>query len=327
MSTRFSARALHAPTHVPTTKTDHRARGGLLIILGLLATAVLIFNLGDIAELTRDRLDLVVVVPEAPGVRVGTRVWVEGVESGRVRNVHFVPGADSVEVALDVRLEGRTRSALRADSDARAFRERFVGMPVVVLEGGSPGAPGVADGDTLRGSTYLDTTELLERARALPDELAALLERAQTVGSMVESRRPALAALGRQVDTAAAAAGALSADMEGGSLAQILAEDGLAPRLASLRERLAGVSEALDDITSRQTPEGEQELVAALGSLRQRVERLREDVDGLAGERGGGILTRMARDSAITVAIRGVQAQMDSVRAEAASILRRMMIP
>ncbi|HSH46364.1 MAG TPA: MlaD family protein [Longimicrobiales bacterium] len=311
---------------MPRTQKDHRALGGFIIIATLVTAALLIVNIRAIADLSKDRLEIVVVVPEAPGVRVGTRVWVDGVESGRVQAIQFVPGADSVQVALDVRLDGRTRAALRADSEARAFRERFVGQPVITLEGGSPDAPALRDGDTVYGAPYLDVTEITARAKALPGALESLLSRARTIGARVDARRPALDALGRQVDAASAAAGALTDQMEDGSLALLLAEDGLGPRLGTLRERIDSVSTALGAVLESESPGGAHELAASLNALQDRLGRLQEDVDSMRLE-GDGFLTRMGRDSAISVAVRGVQAQMDTVRQEAFSIILRMLLP
>ncbi len=42
---------------------------------------------------------------------------------------------------------------------------------------------------------------------------------------------------------------------------------------------------------------------------------------------GGGMMSRVARDSALAVAVAGVQAQIDSLRAEGMGFALRMLTP
>lgn len=310
---------------------DQRARGGFAILAGLLLVAVLIVNLQAVVDLTRDRLDLVVIVAEAPAISIGSPVWVEGVESGRVTRIAFLPAGDSVEVALSVRVEGEARAVLRRDSDVRAVRQRFIGEPLVSLRAGTPGAPMVRDGDTLRSRSHLDPMAILERAREVPDSLAALMEQVRRVGDMAAAREPELEALGRRVDAASAAASALSDQLDSGSLRPLLAADGVGRQVGALRDRIAELSDAVSVAMERYTgAEGDgSELTASLAGLSERVAGLNADLEALAADlrESDGMLGRMQRDSALAVAIRGVQAQVDSVRAEAASIVLRMLLP
>lgn len=310
---------------------DQRTRGGFAILGGILVVAVLILNLQAVTDLTRDRLDLIIILPEAAAVTTGTPVWVEGVESGRVRTVEFVPTGDSVVVAVAVRLEGRTRAVLRRDSDAHALRDRFIGQPLVSLTAGTAAARPVAAGDTLRARPFVDPMDLLDRARGLPAQLTAVLEGARRVGALAEARQPELEVLARRVDAAMEAAAILSADMENGSLGPLLAEDGLAMQISALQARMAEVSGAVGTAMERYGGAGdaETELGVALESLSTRAAGLAADLDELGArmEAGGGVLSRMEQDSALAVAIRGVQAQMDSVRSEATSIMLRMLVP
>lgn len=318
---------------MPTeTTTDSRTRGGYLILIGILVAAVLIFNIDAVSDLARDDIVLVALLADASGVRVGTPVRVAGVQSGRVLGISFGPAGDTTEVALTVTIEGSARSVIRADSDVRAVRLRVIGQPVVQLEPGSPGAPPVESGDTLRARPRPDPAELLARSRGLPGALDSLLDATRRVQAMAAARVPQLERLGVRIAAAMEAADALSADLERGSLARILGPDGPADGVARLRARLDEVTAALGPALERYAPGGPDatgELNVALRSLSARVSTLQRDLDALGArmEAGGGVLDRMARDSALQVAIRGVQAQLDSLRQEGASIALRMMVP
>lgn len=303
-----------------------------MILIGIFVAALLIFNLDAILDLSRDEVVLVAILADASGVRVGTPVRVAGVQSGRVLGVAFVPAGDSTEVALTVRIDSDARSVLRADSDVRAVRLRVIGQPVVQLEAGSPQAPPVGPGDTLRARPRLSPRAVLDRGRELPGAVSSLLEATRQVQAMAEGRVPELERLGVGMAAALEAADDLSTDLERGSLSRMMGPGGAMDGVARLRTRLDQVTAALGPALERYAPGGPDaagELSVALRSLSARVETLRTDLDALSGrmEAGGGILHRMAGDSALQVAIRGVRAQLDSLRAEGASIALRMMVP
>lgn len=330
---------------MPSELTTHgRTRGGYLILIGIFLAAIVIFNLNALSDLTREEIDIVALLPDASGVRVGTPVRVAGVEAGRVLAIAFLPIADSAEVALTLRIEGDARTVLRADSDVRAIRIRVIGQPVVQLEPGSPSAPPVGPGDTLRATPRPDPLHLLERSRSLPGALDSLHDATVRLRAMAGGRAPDLERLGTGLAAVVDAAGALSRDLEQGSLGRMLGPGGAMDRLAQLRARLDEVAAVLGPALARygagaggdgaeagETGEadGSGELGAALRAVAGRVATLRTELDAMGARmaEGGGILDRMGRDSALQVAVRGVQAQIDSLRAEAASIALRMILP
>lgn len=308
--------------------TDGRARRGYLILAALFIAAVLIFNIDAVGDLSRDQIDLVAVLPDASGIRIGTPVRVAGVEAGRVIAVSFLPAGERTEIALTVRIEGRARTVLRTDSDVRAVRLRAIGQPVVKIDPGSTRGRPVEAGDTLRGRPGADGIELMARGRALPAAVDSLLRTAEQVRAMAAAQAPELDRLQVRLAAALEAASDLSADLEGGSLGPLLGSGGVFEAVARLRSRLDEVAAALTPALARYSPSGNAELATSLEALRTRVAAVRSDLDRLSGGlEGGGIFDRMARDSAIQVAVRGVQAQMDTLRQEAASIVRRMVLP
>lgn len=314
------------------SNTAARARRGYLILVGLTLAAVLIVNITALADLARPRMDVVALVADASGVRVGTTVTVAGVDAGRVTGIEIVPAGDSAEVALRLRLEGDAPSVLRLDSDVRTIRRRFIGEPVVHLEPGTAAAPPLGPGDTLRGRGRIDPMDLLARGRDFPAALDSLMDSARRLQGLAAARQPELELLERRVLAAVEAAGALSRSAEGGSLGPMLAEGGIADQVAALRTRLADVTEAVSTALGRFAPGADADadpLARSLQGLRERVAALQVELTTLQlrMEEGRGLIGRMGRDTALQVAVRGVQAQIDTVRAEAMSIVLRMLLP
>ena len=312
--------------------TDGRVRRGYMILVGIAIVAALIFNINAVKDLAGDRTDLVALLPDAAGIRVGAPVRVAGVESGRVTGIDFVQAGDSATVALHLRIEGESTRVIRADSEVRALRLRFIGQPVIQIEAGSAAAPAIRSGDTLFGSGSPDPLALLESGKDLPRALDSLMTAARQVAALSRARQPDLARLQAQLDGVLSAGRALSADLEGGSLGPMMAEGGLGA-VSRLQARLGQLRLAVDAARARyigNDAEGGSELTRALDSLKARVAAVTSELDALnerAAATGGGTLDRMARDSAIQVAIGRLQAQLDTLRQEGASIALRMFLP
>lgn len=322
---------------MPRDNQDGRARRGYLLLAGIGLAAALIFSLNAVRDFARDRIELVALLPDASGVRVGTSVRVAGMEAGRVTGVEFLGGRGPYEVALRVLVDGAAADAvLRHDSDVRAVRMRTVGQPVVQLEAGSAMAPPVDEGDTLRSRSRMGPDELLARGRELPAALDSLLRSARQVQAMARARAPDLERLQMSVEAVTAAASTLTAQLEGGTLGRLMAPgalDGLARLQATLNALTAEVDRALgryaglgtDGIGG--TDADGAALAARLEGLAGRVATLQTQIDGLSRRfaAGEGMLNRMAADSALQVALRRLQAQVDTLGQEAASIGMRML--
>jgi len=312
----------------PPDPKNRSARRGLLILAGLVAAAVLIFYIDVVVDLFRPRVEIVALVPSAPGVRAGSAVWVAGVEAGRVTSVQLARRGDSALVALDLRLEGRTRRILRRDSDVYTGSRRFIGEPIVHLTAGSTAAAQVDDGDTIRARPRVDPREMLARARTFPRALDSLFDAADRAGSLVEGRQEALGDLLDRTAVASREAGALSRDLERGSLGRLLDDRRMGDRIDAVRLRVQQLGRAADDAAERYTGP-DSELPERLGRLNLRAGRLASQLDSLQqrSAAAGGFLHRSSRDSAIAVAVSGVRAQIDSLMAEAESIALRMILP
>lgn len=323
-----------------TTETQ-RARRGYLIIAALLLAAVLVFNVDAVMELTTDRLDLVALVPRAQGVTVGSPVWVAGVNSGHVTRVGFagfVPGGsrDTTFVAIHVRLERDADRVITRTSDVRTRRVRFIAQPIVEIEPGPHGDPPVQSGDTIRGRGQPDPLDLLEEAAALPAGLDSLVHHVRRFQDLADRRRPEIERLARQLSGTIATAAELSNELQEGSLSRILdPQYGLAPRIADLQARLDQLRAAADRVGQRYgagADDGSPEtpgLSAALGDLLRSVEGTSRQLRTLQArlDTGAGFIPRASQDSALQVAVRGVQAQIDSLTAEAVSLGLRMLLP
>lgn len=303
-----------------------RVRRGLAILAGLILAATLVFNLDMVVDRFHGYLDVVALVPAVNGVRVGSPVWVAGVEAGRVTAIDFRVVEDLTLLALHVRLEERVRDVVRRGSRAHTARDRFIGEPTVRISAGPTHAPAIEDGDTLHPMPVMSLDTLLARGLAFPESLDSLTSALRALDRLADDRSPVLATLLARLDVAAEEAMALRTELEGGSIDRWLRDPELDQRVARLRERVAELSAAAEAMQDRYTDGELQAGAASVGARARRLGLALERLEGSLAE-GRGFIGRSARDSAIPLAVRGVQAQIDSLRAAGMGFALRMILP
>lgn len=309
----------------------------MAILAALFLAALLIFNLDLVVDAVRGYIDVVVIVTETSDVRVGAPVWVEGVEAGHVTAMDLVDPAalaavaertgseEPAAVALHVRLEDRVRDVVRQGSRAYTARSRVIGAPSVRIDAGPPAAPPVESGDTIFPADRPSISDLIEHGRAFPAALDSLAAGVRELNRLADARGPGLDRLVGRITVVSEEATALRAGFEDGSLGRWLGDPEPGRRLERLRQRVAELSESAAALQRY----GDGELGRSAVSVGERAERISAALDVLDQRltEGDGILSRAQRDSALAVAVAGVQAQVDSLRAEGLSFALRMFIP
>ncbi|MEJ2501857.1 MAG: MlaD family protein, partial [Gemmatimonadota bacterium] len=174
---------------------ERRVRRGYAILGGLLLAAVLVFNLDAILDRARGSIDVVALVSETSGVRVGSPVWIAGTRAGHVTGIGFAGDGDSALIAIDVRLEDRFRPLLGESATAFTTKRRLIGQPMVRIETGADRSRPLEDGDTVGAATRADLDALLARGEAFPPALDSLQSALREVQARVQARRPQLVAL------------------------------------------------------------------------------------------------------------------------------------
>jgi hypothetical protein len=308
----------------PTTPV----RRGYLILAGLFILGLVTFHIEGIRDLLRSDMDIVALLPDAPTLAVGTGVHVEGVKVGRVTGVEVVKLGDTAVIAMNLRVEPQTRRLVTAASDVSASRRRFIGETMVRLHAGQPGEPPLQSGDTLRGRARPAPADLLEQAAALPPILDSLMGEVRVVQSHLDRAEPRVQALMGQLQATGEAVSAFGVAYQDGSLARMLdPQTGFAPRIGTLQIRVRELQSAVAGLGERYSGDGE--LAGRVEGLTARAAAVDQALADLATrmEEGGGFLWRVQADTALEVAARGVQAQVDSLMAEALSIALRMFLP
>lgn len=296
-----------------------------MIMAALFLIAIFVFTMDIIVDRFRDYIDVVAVVLETSGVRVGSPVLIEGMEAGRVTGIDVMELGGRGAIALHVRLEDRARSVVRVGSRAYTARRNLIGEPGVRISAAPPGSPPLESGDTIRPADRPSLEVLMRGGKDFIPALDSLNIALVELERLVDTRRPDMRAVVDHLALAADEAATLRRDLDGGTIGHWLRDPALGQRIDQLRLRVAALSEAAAGLQRYGDPEM-REGMAALGQRAEEVGFTLDELERRLGQ-GDGFLTRMGRDSALAVALSGVQAQIDSLSAAGIGFALRMFLP
>lgn len=172
---------------------------GLAIILALVLASAAVLRYGRMIALHGDSFRLYVTMADARNVMSGTEVWLDGQKVGIVTGIDFAPpSADTlhrVVAVLDVLEEDRR--FIRRDAVAQLQPGgTLVAPPVIYLADGTPTAPAVRDGDTLRATPGKDLEQITSRAAVASREFPAIIANVKLLAGQLRGAQGTLGALG-----------------------------------------------------------------------------------------------------------------------------------
>jgi ABC-type transporter Mla subunit MlaD len=295
-----------------------RALLGGAIIGALIALAGGIFLLDDILAALRAPYEVVAVLPQAPRLAAGSRVWVGGKDVGEVRSVALLPagGDGSGRVALALSLPAEVREQVRQDSRVRITAVNTMGAPVVDIVPGSTATAPLAPGDTLRSARLVDRAAVLARSVAFRASLDSALSELRALRAPLEQRLAGLQRATAQLAAASREYRRLQAALAASPLVASVGSGELNASLARSRTTVAALLAALADAQQRVRSSG---LDANFKAMTARAGALQRSLAELQSEmrEGGGTLDRLARDSALVRAIAAARTELDSLLVEA----------
>jgi len=137
---------------------------GAFIFIGLAILVVGIFTIGGQRKAFIKTFRLAAVFEDAQGLQAGNNIWLSGIKVGTVKKVAFDKGSSGIEVILNV--EKSAQSHIHKDATARVSTDGIVGNKILVIDGGTPSAPVIADGDSLHGQYQTSTAEMMTTLQA-----------------------------------------------------------------------------------------------------------------------------------------------------------------
>lgn len=144
---------------------------GIFLALGLVVFVVGILTLGGAQKTFSKNIHISAVFDDVAGLKKGNNVWFSGVKVGTISDVHFI-GPSQVTVKMSV--DENSQQYIHRNAGVRISSDGFIGNKIIVIDGGSPQAPTVQDGDTLQAEKSLSTDDIMKTLQQNNQNLVAI---------------------------------------------------------------------------------------------------------------------------------------------------------
>lgn len=132
---------------------------GLFLALGLIVFIVGVFTLGSQSKSFAKSIHISAVFDDVSGLKTGNSVWFSGVKVGSISKIHFI-GPSQVDVRMSI--DEATQQYVHRNAGVHIGSDGLIGNKIIVIDGGSPQAPIVQDGDVLQTEKLTSTDDMLK---------------------------------------------------------------------------------------------------------------------------------------------------------------------
>jgi phospholipid/cholesterol/gamma-HCH transport system substrate-binding protein len=197
---------------------------GLFVLLGIAIMVTGVLTLGGQKKTFVRALRLTAVFRDVNGLAQGNNVWFAGVKVGTIKHISFAPDAG---VIVEMNVEDKVAKFIAQDAKAKIGTDGLIGNKIVVIYGGTPSGPRIADNGQLAVETALSTEDMLATLQSNNRNLLAITSDLKTISDKLASGQGSLgkllsnetmyndlAASMNSLKRASANAGAITKDVE-----------------------------------------------------------------------------------------------------------------
>ncbi len=146
---------------------------GLWVLAGLVIFVVGIMTIGGMRKSFVSKITAQATFDDVNGLKVGNNIWFSGVKVGTVKDIFFT-GNSKVEVILNI--EEKSQQYIRKDAVVKISSDGLIGNKIVVIEGGTPQAAPIQDGDVLRVKKEDSQQDIMNTLQANNKNILAITE-------------------------------------------------------------------------------------------------------------------------------------------------------
>lgn len=148
--------------------------------VGILAGGVL--TIGDLNDTFTRKVGISAVFDEVGGLQEGDNIWFSGVKVGVVTDLAFHPGS---KVQVRMKIDRKATEFIHDDVLAKVGSDGLIGNKIVVLYGGTPEAPIIAEGTVLEVGVAVSTDQIMATLQENNNNLLALTTDLKTISGKI----------------------------------------------------------------------------------------------------------------------------------------------
>jgi phospholipid/cholesterol/gamma-HCH transport system substrate-binding protein len=144
---------------------------GVFVLLGVAVFVIGILTLGGQQKSFVKSIHISSIFNDVSGLKKGNNVWFSGVKVGTIKNLTFT-GPGQVDVVMSI--DASTQQYIHRNAGVRISSDGLIGNKIIVIDGGSPQAPIVQDGDVLQSEKLLSTDDVMKTLQQNNQNLLAI---------------------------------------------------------------------------------------------------------------------------------------------------------
>ncbi|RYU90454.1 MCE family protein [Mucilaginibacter terrigena] len=144
---------------------------GVFVLLGVAVFVIGVLTLGGQQKSFVKSIHISSIFNDVSGLKKGNNVWFSGVKVGTIKNITFT-GPGQVDVVMSI--DASTQQYIHRNAGVRISSDGLIGNKIIVIDGGSPQAPAVQDGDVLQSEKLLSTDDVMKTLQQNNQNLLAI---------------------------------------------------------------------------------------------------------------------------------------------------------
>jgi phospholipid/cholesterol/gamma-HCH transport system substrate-binding protein len=144
---------------------------GIFLALGLIVFILGVFTLGGQSKSFSKSIHINAVFDDVAGLKTGNNVWFSGVKVGTISTIRFTGPS---EVAVKMTIDENSRQYIHDNAQVHIGSDGLIGNKIIVIDGGSPQAPIVKDGDILQSAKIVSTDDIIKVVQQNNENLLAI---------------------------------------------------------------------------------------------------------------------------------------------------------
>lgn len=165
---------------------------GVFVLLGVVVFVVGILTLGGQNKSFVKSIHISSVFSDVAGLKKGNNVWFSGVKVGTIKAIRFT---SSSQVDVDMNVDASVQQYIHRNANARISSDGLIGNKIIVIDGGSPQAPVVQDGDILQSAKLLSTDDIMATLQKNNENLLAITTDFKALGHQILAGKGTVGAL------------------------------------------------------------------------------------------------------------------------------------
>lgn len=132
---------------------------GIFLAVGLVVFLLGVFTLGSQSKSFSKNVQISAVFDDVAGLKTGNSVWFSGVKVGSISKIKFI-GAGQVDVVMKV--DEASKPYIHRNAGVHIGSDGLIGNKIIVIDGGSPQAPIIEEGDVLQAEKMTSTDDIMK---------------------------------------------------------------------------------------------------------------------------------------------------------------------